>query len=64
MLIQLTDSRTLYTHNQLYGRCDERPHGELPRIARTLRLALHTVAGSAPEARWSASYFGMASSCG
>lgn len=47
MLIALDDERTLYSHNQLYGRWFVVARGETPRTTRTLRLALHTAKGSA-----------------
>lgn len=47
MLIELDDGRTLYSHNQLYGRWYVVAPGALPRTARSLRLELHTARGSA-----------------
>ena len=47
MLIQLDDERTLYSHNQLYGRWYVVAPGITPNTRRSLRLALHTVKGSA-----------------
>ncbi len=43
MLIQLDDERTLYSHNQLYGRWYVVAPGITPNTRRSLRLALHTV---------------------
>lgn len=47
MLTGFDNGLTLYSHNQLYGRWYVRRRGELPRTRRTLRVALHTAAGSA-----------------
>ena len=47
MLIQFDDERTLYSHNQLYGRWYVTALGTAPRTTRSLRLALHTAKGSA-----------------
>lgn len=47
LLTQFDNGRVLYTHNQLYGRWFVRRRGELPRTARSLRVALHTARGSA-----------------
>lgn len=47
MLIHLDHGHTLYSHNQLYGRWFVQKRGELPNTGRSLRLALHTAAGSA-----------------
>jgi endonuclease-8 len=47
MLTRFDNGLTLYSHNQLYGRWYVRTPGELPNTGRALRVALHTVAGSA-----------------
>ncbi len=47
MLIALDDERTLYSHNQLYGRWYVVAPGATPNTRRSLRLALHTAKGSA-----------------
>ncbi|MBK8957648.1 MAG: endonuclease VIII [Proteobacteria bacterium] len=47
MLIRFDDQRTLYSHNQLYGRWYVMAPGALPRTTRSLRLALHSAKGSA-----------------
>lgn len=46
MLIDFGD-RTLYSHNQLYGKWFVTTPGAAPRTGRDLRLALHTASGSA-----------------
>ncbi|MCB1749378.1 MAG: endonuclease VIII [Gammaproteobacteria bacterium] len=47
MLIGFDDGRTLYSHNQLYGRWMVSRRGSLPATRRSLRVALHTALGSA-----------------
>jgi endonuclease-8 len=47
MLIGFDDGRVLYSHNQLYGRWMVSRRGILPATRRSLRVALHTAAGSA-----------------
>ncbi|MEQ8235049.1 MAG: endonuclease VIII [Gammaproteobacteria bacterium] len=47
MLTHFDNGQVLYTHNQLYGRWFVRRRGELPKTARSLRVALHTARGSA-----------------
>lgn len=47
MLTRLGGGRTIYSHNQLYGRWRVCARGEFPDTKRTLRLALHTTRHSA-----------------
>lgn len=47
MLTRFDNELTLYSHNQLYGRWYTKPPGQEPATRRTLRVALHTAAGSA-----------------
>ena len=47
MLTRLDGGRTIYSHNQLYGRWMVCPRGTLPDTKRSLRLALHTEQHSA-----------------
>ena len=47
MLIGFDCGRTLYSHNQLYGRWYARPSGKQPKTNRSLRVALWTDAGAA-----------------
>ena len=47
MLTRFDNGLTLYSHNQLYGRWYVKPRGEFPNTGRSLRVALHTGAGSA-----------------
>ena len=47
MLTRFDNDLTLYSHNQLYGRWYTKPPGQEPATRRTLRVALHTAAGSA-----------------
>ncbi len=47
MLTRFDNDLTLYSHNQLYGRWYVKPSGQEPSTRRTLRVALHTAAGSA-----------------
>lgn len=47
MLTRFTNSLSLYSHNQLYGRWYIRDRGKLPSTGRTLRVALHTGTSSA-----------------
>ena len=42
VLVRFAGGRTIYSHNQLYGRWFVRPAGELPATRRSLRLAIHT----------------------
>ena len=47
MLTRLDGGKTIYSHNQLYGRWRVCPRGTLPDTKRSLRLALHTAEHSA-----------------
>jgi len=47
MLTRLDGGKTIYSHNQLYGRWRVSKRGEFPDTNRTLRLALHTTTHSA-----------------
>lgn len=47
MLTRFSNSLSLYSHNQLYGRWYVRDRGKLPNTARTLRVGLHTASSSA-----------------
>jgi len=47
MLTRLDGGKTIYSHNQLYGRWKVCPRGALPETKRSLRLALHTAEHSA-----------------
>ena len=42
VLVRFAGDRTIYSHNQLYGRWFVRPAGRLPKTRRSLRLAIHT----------------------
>ena len=47
LLIYIGESAVLYSHNQLYGRWYTTRPGSSPRTNRRLRIAIHTVNGSA-----------------
>ena len=42
VLVRFAGGRTIYSHNQLYGRWFVRPAGQLPATRRSLRLSIHT----------------------
>lgn len=47
MLTRFEQGKTIYSHNQLYGRWFTNKSGKQPESRRSLRLALHTALGSA-----------------